>query len=157
MPLTLTRFTASKAALLAAAVLALSACGDAGKVDAPSVPEVQVDAAVTLDDVLAHPRRDAERARDQFRNPKETLEFFEIAPGQRVAEIWPGWYTNVTAPYLAANDGTYVAVLYPEGSGERLQGRLDAYKLKYADADVAAAIDGGAKIVDYGYSWSLNE
>lgn len=27
----------------------------------------------------------------------------------------------------------------------------------YADADLAAAIDGGAKIVDYDYDWSLNE
>jgi len=27
---------------------------------------------------------------------------------------------------------------------------------QYADADLAAAIDGGAKIVDYGYDWSVN-
>lgn len=27
---------------------------------------------------------------------------------------------------------------------------------EHADADLAAAIDGGAKIVDYGYDWSLN-
>ena len=27
---------------------------------------------------------------------------------------------------------------------------------EYADADLAAAIDGGAKIVDYGYDWSVN-
>lgn len=28
---------------------------------------------------------------------------------------------------------------------------------EYADADLAAAIDGGAKIVDYGYDWSVNK
>lgn len=31
-----------------------------------------------------------------------------------------------------------------------------AHIREYADADLAAAIDGGAQIVDYGYSWSLN-
>jgi len=86
---------------------------------------------VSLRDVLSHPRRADQAKRDKFRNPKETLEFFEVGPGKRVGEIWPGWYTNVTAPYLAANDGQYVAVLYPEGISERLDKRMTAYKEKY--------------------------
>ncbi len=32
-----------------------------------------------------------------------------------------------------------------------------AHLRKYAEPDLAKAIDGGAKIVDYGYIWSLNE
>jgi len=35
--------------------------------------------------------------------------------------------------------------------------RVLAHIRDYADEDLAAAIDGGAKIVDYDYNWSLNE
>ena len=30
-----------------------------------------------LDEVISHPRREMDMPRDEFRNPKETLEFFE--------------------------------------------------------------------------------
>ena len=43
-----------------------------------------------LDAVLADPRRDADRARDEFRNPGETLRFFEVEPGHTVVEALPG-------------------------------------------------------------------
>lgn len=45
---------------------------------------------------------------------------------------------------------------YKEDFGGNKHGIL-AHIRKYADADLAAAIDGGAKIDDDGYSWSLNE
>lgn len=52
----------------------------------------------------------AERERDQFRHPYETLRFFGIAPNMTVIELAPGggWYTEILAPYLAA-EGRYVA------------------------------------------------
>lgn len=51
-------------------------------------------------------------ARDAFRHPRETLAFFGIAPDQTVIEITPGggWYSEILAPYLAA-DGQYIAAL----------------------------------------------
>jgi len=143
------RITPYIALTLTAAVLA--ACGGSNT-EAPVVetPVVEAEKSVTLAEVLAHPRRVDETARDQFRNPKETLEFFEIAPGQTVAEIWPGWYTNAIAPYLADNNGQYVAVLYPEGVNERLDERLAKYKEKYGDADVYGDIQYGAFLKDSG-------
>ena len=99
---------------------------------------------VSLADVIAHPRRKDDMPRDQFRNPQETLDFFEIAPSMIVAEIWPGWYTQILAPYLAANNGQYVAVLYPDGVNERLDKRIAAFKEKYADEDVYGQIQYGA-------------
>lgn len=45
----------------------------------------------------------AERERDRYRNPYETLVFFGIEPDMRVVELYPGggWYTAILAPYLA--------------------------------------------------------
>lgn len=67
-------------------------------------------AAHSLEDVLAHERRDDDRARDQYRNPAETLAFFGIEPTMTVAEFGPGggWYTRVIAPYVMPN-GQYIA------------------------------------------------
>lgn len=137
-------------ALLAATALTACSGGDAS---APGAAATKVSdaakdamakdtvATVTLAEVLANPRRAEEAMRDQFRNPKETLGFFEIGPGKRFGEIWPGWYTNATAPYLAANGGQYVAVLYPEGVSERLDERVAGYKNKYGDSSVYGDIE----------------
>jgi predicted methyltransferase len=125
------------------ATTALTACSGGETTPAPDA-EIQAETevkTVTLSDVLVNPRRAKDAPRDQFRNPKETLEFFEVGPGKRVGEIWPGWYTDVTAPYLAANDGKYVAVLYSEGVSEGLDARVAKYKETYADQEVYGEIE----------------
>lgn len=127
--------------LLSLSILSFGACQ---KTEAPTAPEptVEAPAVVTLADVIANPRRASDQARDQFRHPKETLEFFGVGPGKHVAEVWPGWYTDVTAPYLAANDGTYTAILYQPS--ERATPRVEAYKAKYSDAATYGNIQYGA-------------
>lgn len=75
------------------------------------LPAPNTMAAPSLDEVLAGDHRtEAQRARDVYRHPKQTLEFFGIQPGQTVVEIWPGagWYTDILAPYLRES-GQYVA------------------------------------------------
>jgi len=64
----------------------------------------------TLEDVLADERRNDDRARDQYRNPQETLAFFQIKPTMTVAEYGPGggWYSRVLAPYIMPQ-GNYIA------------------------------------------------
>ncbi len=76
-----------------------------------AAPLAADDHASSLEDVLAHERRDDDRARDQYRNPEETLAFFRVEPGMTVAEFAPGggWYTRILAPYLLAG-GKYVAI-----------------------------------------------
>ncbi|HWK41769.1 MAG TPA: hypothetical protein VNR60_07535 [Croceibacterium sp.] len=78
-------------------------------------------------DVLAHPRREADRARDQYRHPAETLAFFRVEPGMTVVDYMPagGWYTRVLVPYLGAG-GTYIA-LNPE-LHPKLTGYWDMYR-----------------------------
>lgn len=79
--------------------------------------------AATLEQVLADPRRNEDRARDVWRHPAETLAFFRVQPGQTVVEYAPGggWYTRVLAPYLAPS-GRYVALTF--GPGGRVPDRF---------------------------------
>jgi predicted methyltransferase len=100
------------------------------------------DLPATLAPILAGDHRtDTNRARDVWRHPVETLDFFGVAPGQRVVEIWPGagWYSEVLGPLLRDN-GTYVAAT-PDTSGasdgmkasvqrfkDKLAARPDLYK-----------------------------
>ncbi len=56
-----------------------------------------------LDSVLAGSwRSEANRARDAYRHPKSTLQFFEVRPDQTLIEITPGsgWYSEILGPLL---------------------------------------------------------
>lgn len=59
-------------------------------------------------------RSAANRGRDVYRHPRETLEFFGFRPDQTVVEIWPdtGWFAEILAPALR-DRGRYVAAQYP--------------------------------------------
>ena len=58
-------------------------------------------------------RSQTNKARDKFRNPKQTLEFFGLKPDTNVMEITPGkgWYTEIIAPFVM-EDGTFNSVIY---------------------------------------------
>ena len=57
-------------------------------------------------------------ARDQYRNPYETLSFFEIKKDMKVAELSPGggWYTEILANYIHS-PGMLVAAHFDKNSG----------------------------------------
>lgn len=79
-----------------------------------------------LDLALAHPRRAADRGRDAWRHPAETLAFFRVRPGMTVVDYMPsgGWYTRILVPYLG-EEGRYIA-LNPDvrTANERLRGMM---------------------------------
>ena len=54
----------------------------------------------------------ANKARDKYRHPKETLLFFGLRPEMTVVEISPsrGWYTEILAPVLRDAGQYYAAV-----------------------------------------------
>jgi predicted methyltransferase len=54
------------------------------------------------------------QARYPWRHPRETLEFFGIAPGMTVVEILPGrgWYSPILVSYLG-EDGLLIGADYP--------------------------------------------
>ncbi|BDX04768.1 class I SAM-dependent methyltransferase [Planctobacterium marinum] len=60
------------------------------------------------------------QARDQYRNPQETLDFFEVKPGMTVAEALPGggWYSGILADYLG-KDGALYGINYVDSMWAR--------------------------------------
>jgi predicted methyltransferase len=75
--------------------------------------------ASELDRIIASSHRsDANRARDKYRHPRETLLFFGIRPDQTVVEILPigAWYTEIIAP-LVRDNGRYIAAMPPVADG----------------------------------------
>ena len=86
------------------AALMLAACTSPGPTSGT--------ASAALDTALAGPQRtDKAKARDVYRHPKETLQFFDVETSQTVLEIAPGggWYTDILAPYLHDSGTLYEA------------------------------------------------
>lgn len=140
--------TAVSASLLALAVM--TACSPAPADSPEAVAELDTETAAVeapateslLDAAIASDLRSPEeKARDEWRHPKETLEFLGIEPDDTVVEIWPGggWYTNILAPWLASGGGKLVAVLFsPEGIDdaervERIETNNAKFKSNYTD------------------------
>jgi predicted methyltransferase len=92
------------------------AAEDAAEDTADAADAMTGDAAegASLEDVLADARRDGDRARDAWRNPAETLAFFDVRPEHTVVEALPGggWYTRILLP-LTEVSGRYIAINYP--------------------------------------------
>jgi predicted methyltransferase len=87
------------------------------------------------DAVQADSRTSAERARDEYRHPQQTLRFFDVQPDMTVVEILPGggWYSNILAPLLKDSGQYYAAHFYVEDSSPAYYPRLvEAYKQKMA-------------------------
>ena len=77
-------------------------------------------------------RSDGNKARDQYRHPIETLEFFGLKPDMTVVELAPGggWYTEILAPVLK-DQGHLI-----EGTGKttgRFADMLQANKAVFGD------------------------
>ncbi|WP_372783924.1 class I SAM-dependent methyltransferase [Phenylobacterium sp.] len=131
-------YISRRAVLLSAA--ALSACGGAGG-SKPGAPPKTLEAAVAGAWRLA-----ADRARDPWRHPLESLRFWGLKPGQTVVEFWPGagWYTDILGPFLAATGGKlYAANLQaadPEGRemAEAYRHKLDAKPKLYGKVEITA-------------------
>ncbi|MBX7527811.1 class I SAM-dependent methyltransferase [Qipengyuania vesicularis] len=95
-----------------------------------ATPLAADDHAPELEEVLAADLRDEDRARDQYRHPAETLEFFGVEPTMTVAEFGPGggWYTRVLAPYVSAA-GKYIA-FGPDSAGREYRDRAQEARAK---------------------------
>jgi predicted methyltransferase len=99
--------------------------------------EAQQTAGAALDAAIAGAHRSAaNKARDRYRHPKETLEFFGLRPEMTVVEIWPGggWYTDILAPVLR-DRGKLYAALYGERPPFPYQSReMESFRAKLASA-----------------------
>lgn len=85
-------------------------------------------------------RNEDDRLRDEWRHPIQTLKFFEVAGTDIVVEIWPGrgWYSDIIAPFLAAEGGTLIAAHFdPAVSSDParravLEQRIESYQERYS-------------------------
>jgi predicted methyltransferase len=107
-----------KLAALLIAVAAASPLHAANRAAVGDSRQVATDGA--LQAVLAGSwRSDANRARDQYRHPAETLAFFQVEPDATLIEITPGqgWYAEILAPLLKSKGHYVAAVLAPASAG----------------------------------------
>jgi predicted methyltransferase len=105
--------------------------------------------ASALDGILAGSQRTAaDRDRDSYRHPKDTLLFFGIRPGMRVLQVWPetGWYTKIIVPLLHPQGRFVAAVIAPDPGSRFLQARASAYRGLLASRP---DLYGGAKVVTF--------
>ncbi|MFN3819574.1 class I SAM-dependent methyltransferase [Blastomonas sp.] len=109
--------------------------------------------AAAIDAAVAADLRGEDKARDQYRHPKETLEFFQVKPDMVVAEYAAdaGWYSKILAP-LTATSGKYVALgvspSSPSLSAER-KATMAAYPTSYPERAAKATGVGPDKIHAY--------
>jgi predicted methyltransferase len=99
----------------------LAVCCGASCVSTPptSIEAVAAPARDEIRGAVAGPERsERERARDVYRHPAETLEFFGVHPSMTVVELWPGggWYTAILAPLLHDRGRLIVASGDPSGA-----------------------------------------
>ena len=142
-------------ARLAIAALLLAGCA--------TPPASDPRTARALDSVIAGEHRSPEnRARDAYRHPKETLQFFGIREDMTVVEVWPGagWYTEILAPLLRDRGQLYAAVL-DANSGEYAKNVVESYRAKlqlrpdlYGKVVITTELGGGwgAKFSDFARS-----
>ncbi|HEY4127475.1 MAG TPA: methyltransferase [Gammaproteobacteria bacterium] len=141
-----------KLSLIACSALAFSAIA----APQPAADSSGVDTA--LSQALAGSWRDpANASRDQYRHPKQTLEFFGLKPDMTVVQLWPGngWYTEVLAPVLREHGQLIDAVVPAKGDSEsdgtvrylgKLKAKPDVYgKVKVVDFSPPAKMDLGAE------------
>lgn len=65
----------------------------------------------------AEHRSEQNKNRDVYRNPYETLKFFEVKPGMKVIEVSPGggWYTEILSPYIGKK-GELILTIFSDQS-----------------------------------------
>jgi len=106
----------------------------AARVAQPEPPVTDEASAAAIGAALAGDHRlESNRARDQYRHPRETLTFFGLRRDMTVLEIWPGpagWYTEILAPVLRER-GRYIAAQWdPDIKVQYFQDGLRAFRTK---------------------------
>jgi predicted methyltransferase len=121
---------------------------------APIFASSDKDADAALEAAIAGAWRSAEaRARDEYRNPAETLKFWGLRPGMTVLEVQPGgtpWWTEILAPYARMTGGTFYATganLADPGLSDAARRGREAFEARYAERP---EIYGEVRVVDWG-------
>jgi predicted methyltransferase len=100
-----------------------------------------------LADAVAGQQRDpANKARDRWRHPAESLTFWGLRPGDVILELDPdgGYWTEILAPFAKDTDGRYIGALAdpndPRRSEEQKQNSA-RFQARFADSAVWGKVD----------------
>lgn len=98
----------------------------------------------------ANHRSDANKARNLYRHPAETLLFFGLKPDMTVLEIAPGggWYTEILAPVMRGS-GTYIAGSYDVKVKDQPAYRYRQHQALLDKIDNQAELYGQIKVAQY--------
>jgi predicted methyltransferase len=139
-----------------AVITALSACSKQPEQTAQTPPPAETTQPAVADPLVASIngewRSADDKSRDEYRHPKEALEFWGLAPGMTVLEVQPGagWWSDILAPYAKATGGKYYATAAdlqnPELSEAARKGRADFEARFAAKPDVY----GQVQFVNFG-------
>ena len=114
-----------------ALVLLVAACGQPGNDDAADhSATTEIDSAVYADAISNPYRSETDRGRDANRKPAEVLEFFSVAPGMTVLDLFSGggYYAEILAR-VVGTDGQVIAQ-----TNEAYLGFVgDEFNARYAD------------------------
>jgi predicted methyltransferase len=97
-------------------------------------------------------REPANRARDAWRHPVESLTFWGLKPDMTVVEVDPGvrgWWTEILAPYARATGGTYIAAL-PDRAEANAVDSPEAAHAAFWKGVADNSIFGDVKAYDFG-------
>ena len=75
------------------------------------------------------------KARDVYRHPEETLNFFGVEEGMTVVELWPGgkgWYSEILAPLVKEKGKLYAAHFAADSDVPYYTENLKKYQQKLA-------------------------
>ena len=123
-------------AFLITAALSAGCAGSGASGPGAAAPVTDAATLAAIDKALAGDHRSAaNRARDAYRHPKETLAFFGLRQDMTVLEVWPGgggWYTEVLAPLLR-DQGSYIGAGFdPKVDSKYQQDGIKAFADKLA-------------------------
>ncbi|HEY6644359.1 hypothetical protein [Povalibacter sp.] len=119
-----------------AILAALAACSNSEPPVVAAAPSASAESAIVVA-VNSETRSAEDKARDRFRHPAESLEFWGLQPGMTILEVQPGsgWWTEILAPYAHATGGKYYATAADLGNPElpegARKGRAD-FEARYA-------------------------
>ncbi|WP_430009793.1 class I SAM-dependent methyltransferase [Methylophaga lonarensis] len=107
----------------------------------------------------AEHRSEANKHRNQYRNPAETLAFFGISSDMTVIEVWPGrgWYTEILAPWLHHGGGRLIAAGWPAHMGPEWRLNFRAEYNQWLEDN--QSLFGEVKVTELGPEnhWSIAE
>lgn len=139
--------------IAAAAVLTLTLAGNLEAAAKPGIPGAAKAGAPKFseDDALVETiaggwRPTAEKARDKYRHPLESLTFWGLRPGTTVVDLQPGggYWTQIIAPYERITGGRYIAGVAdlnnPKMSEAGKKGRED-FAAKFSDEKVYGKVE----------------